>query len=163
MYDFFHKKDGMKNRQFYESSNIERMLWGYSIENLLKGIYVSTNFISVKENKNLLNKIFTHNLVYLAKKLDLSITDIEKRDLEFLRKCVVWAGKYPIPKSTNDVLLKERENIPIFINDTENNANNFDFLSSEFDKYHTILSTREFQRYNELFSKIEKIFNELNQ
>lgn len=85
-----------------------RFLIGLSFENLIKGI------LHAQGNKLIENgefaKLFSkHDLGYLVKKLDpskINITEEEKNILDELTLYVKWAGRYPLSKYSNDMIVK---------------------------------------------------------
>jgi len=85
------------------SSGTERMLIGFSLENIVKAILLL--------DKERVSKVFQkdgklswdkdgHNLIKLYEQTDLEITDVEAFFLELWQTCSLWAGRYPI--STNE-------------------------------------------------------------
>ncbi|MCU7877265.1 MAG: hypothetical protein KZQ84_10780 [Candidatus Thiodiazotropha sp. (ex Lucinoma borealis)] len=93
------------------SPRVERMLWGFAFENLFKGKIIK----DLKEQEEIsevpLNKIKSHNLIDLAMKANISLTDDEVFYLKIAQKCAIWAGRYPIPIK-KEQLAKRRE--PLF-------------------------------------------------
>jgi hypothetical protein len=77
---------------------IYRMLMGFSMENLLKGILIAEDLEAVVDGK--LNSVLdSHGLKDLAEKIGgLKFTKLEKRVLSELESYVLWAGRYPAPK-----------------------------------------------------------------
>jgi hypothetical protein len=78
------------------------MLWAYGFENIFKGMILaeikrSDNSITVVPVK----KIQGHSLLKLASKARLELTEKESFYLGVLEKCSVWAGRYPLPLSSN--------------------------------------------------------------
>ena len=69
--------------------NVYRMLCGMSLELLFKAIIVA-------KMKNV-PKI--HNLEELAVKAELKYSKKDKAILAILTECIVWGGRYPVPKS----------------------------------------------------------------
>ncbi len=68
---------------------VYRMLCGMALELAYKAIAVS-------KGKKV---ITTHNLVELAEEANVPLYDPKSRDvLELLTGCIVWDGKYPVPK-----------------------------------------------------------------
>lgn len=74
------------------------MLIGFAIENYLKGLWIEQNNIFTDDLIDKLpEQIKTHNLVSLAKSLNLELEDHEINALEFFTESVLWQGRYPIP------------------------------------------------------------------
>jgi hypothetical protein len=83
-----------------------RFLIGLSFENLIKGI-LHTQGHKVVQNGEFTKLFSKHDLVYLVSKLDPTRMSITKEELGILRELtpyVIWAGRYPIPKSHNDIM-----------------------------------------------------------
>ena len=77
----------------------ELMLRGYAIECLLKGIWVSQGNQIVQNGKYIgVTGANQHNLIELAKKVNLRLTNQEKDILIRLTNCVTGFGRYPIQK-----------------------------------------------------------------
>lgn len=80
------------------------MLYGFALENLLKGHWVLTDTSTImlvdgrvttewdKDNKG-------HNLIWLAGSQSISLDDAETQLLDFLTKVTTWGGRYPAPKN----------------------------------------------------------------
>jgi len=68
------------------------MLWGYAFETLLKGGYIRIKGTLEKEATDK-----GHDLIGLAKLLELEVRPGDVKILELLTKYIVWAGRYPIP------------------------------------------------------------------
>ncbi len=80
--------------------HVTLMIGGFAIENLLKGLLVSANGPWDQEGRFRLD---THNLMQLAQDTNLGLTDDERLVLERLEVFVKWAGRYPIPKTSDDM------------------------------------------------------------
>lgn len=87
---------------------VYRMLMGMSIEALLKGILVAQGEQILHRGK--LRKGFTtHDLGNLAQKVDpsaLTFSSDERKILKNLEPYIVWAGKYPLPRVANDLIVQ---------------------------------------------------------
>jgi hypothetical protein len=84
-----------------------RMLNGMSIETLLKGILVAQGESILDKNGKLNPTFSVHKLPELASKIDPTQFSFSADDLRILRETepyVVWAGKYPFPKSEKEVM-----------------------------------------------------------
>jgi hypothetical protein len=98
--------DWTKNRDItdWRYVPIYRMLMGFSLENLLKGILVAEGHAAIV-NKKLNPALGNHGLKTLADKVTgLKITKLEKRLLRDLEEYVLWAGRYPAPKQLTGVV-----------------------------------------------------------
>lgn len=85
-----------------------RFLIGLSFENLIKGI-LHAQGNKVTENGKFTKLFSKHDLGYLVKKLDpskINITEDENNILDELTPYVIWAGRYPLPKGWNDIIVK---------------------------------------------------------
>ena len=77
------------------------MLVGFSFECLLKGLLA--NAILTNRNKaafdseKLDNELKEHKLLVLVDKLGLQFSQRERRTLEEITECLIWAGRYPTP------------------------------------------------------------------
>jgi hypothetical protein len=85
------------------------LLLAFSIENLLKGLCASTSEHSnVKELKQLALPSRSHELVplsnTLAKDLDIYFDEQELDLLHVLEHYILWAGRYPSPRSIDDLI-----------------------------------------------------------
>jgi hypothetical protein len=69
-------------------SSVYEMLFGMSLELILKSIFVVSQ----------LDVPFTHNLVSLAEKLDIKLSQNEIQIFQLLTDSIVWDGRYPVPK-----------------------------------------------------------------
>jgi hypothetical protein len=76
------------------------MLFGLAIECYLKGIYVKQGN-KLAENGKLVKIPETnmHDLLGIANKVNISFSKAEKDILNHLKKNVLYAGRYPIPKN----------------------------------------------------------------
>ncbi|MGO9620239.1 MAG: hypothetical protein ACLPT6_02390 [Desulfobaccales bacterium] len=84
------------------------LLNGLAIENLLKGLWVKTNNPVVVVNGNLINELKTHKVITLIKDVNLkgvkfTLSDEERDLMVRLEKYVKWAGRYPIPKHSQEL------------------------------------------------------------
>lgn len=82
------------------------MLYGYSLECLLKGIYLVNNYGELDR------KIKSHNLIdifnfantQLSDEDKISLNDKEHYLLERLSTFTIWAGKYPLPLNFEELM-----------------------------------------------------------
>jgi hypothetical protein len=72
-----------------------QLLYGYALENLLKGIRIAKDPTLVSAGK-LNRKLTTHDLVELAKEAEFVLHVQEIPVAEALSKLSVWAGRYPV-------------------------------------------------------------------
>jgi len=74
------------------------MLFGLSIENALKGLWIDKYKEEIDTTiEKLPTKIMKHNLINLAKDVDIKLNKAEKKVLNQLTASIVWEGRYPIP------------------------------------------------------------------
>lgn len=84
---------------------VYKLLLGLSFENLLKGIVVAQrgSGSSVGKVEKDLTTHHMEDLLDLADLSSVSISDDEKSLLIDLEQYVVWAGRYPLPKRSEDL------------------------------------------------------------
>lgn len=96
------------------SARVERMLFGFSLENLIKAILL--------QNPEKLNHAFGrdgnlswgkdgHDLLKLFDEANISLSDTEKKFVEVWQTCAIWAGRYPLPKNEH-ALPRQRVGLP---------------------------------------------------
>lgn len=88
----------------YLEAHVYYMLWGYSIENLLKAIIVKKNS---EDDKKVISKLPTviksHDLLKLVESAHVSYLSRDYPDiLSKLKECIIWYGRYPVPISARD-------------------------------------------------------------
>jgi hypothetical protein len=71
------------------------LLYGFAIENALKGLIVAKQPGVVSESK-IGKEIHSHDLVVLAKRAGLALSKDECEALSLLSIIVEWAGRYPV-------------------------------------------------------------------
>lgn len=74
------------------------LLYGYALENLFKGIVVANNPALISDTK-LSSELTRHDLSFLAEKAHVSLSPGERKTCDRLTAIVVWAGRYPSPKT----------------------------------------------------------------
>lgn len=80
------------------------MIAGFMTENLLKAIVVKTaSSQGTVEPAVLLKEIKTHNLLKLATKAGVPVTEYGCELLQRLTCFAIWAGRYPVPVSVGDL------------------------------------------------------------
>ncbi|MBI5844423.1 MAG: hypothetical protein HZB23_07135 [Deltaproteobacteria bacterium] len=87
---------------------VQRMLWAYGFENLLKCIILAEFKLSNPYATEVPKNIIGHCLVKLAKDAHFTLSDQEEFYCGILEKCSVWAGRYPLPLSAGQ-MYKKRE------------------------------------------------------
>ena len=98
--------------------HVYRMLIGMSIESLLKGILVAQG-VNILDKNGKLNRDFTiHGLSVLASKIDPTQFTFSADELRVLKETepyIVWAGKYPFPKSPSEGMTKTHSSMDLEI------------------------------------------------
>jgi hypothetical protein len=72
-----------------------QLLYGYALENLLKGIWIAKD-PSLISTRKLNRKLASHDLVKLAKQAGFVLHIQEDPVAEALSQLSVWAGRYPV-------------------------------------------------------------------
>jgi hypothetical protein len=79
-----------------------QLLYGYAIENVLKGLIVFQRPDLIQEHE-LHGELTTHDLNELAKKAKVAVDQQHERPvLEALTRLSIWAGRYPIARGPSD-------------------------------------------------------------
>jgi hypothetical protein len=73
------------------------LLFGYAIENVLKGLIVA-NDSTIPDKTKLANELASHKLVDLAAAAHFQISGDEATVLEALTTLTEWAGRYPVAR-----------------------------------------------------------------
>ena len=84
-------------------SRATMLLAALTVENLLKGICVTKEPAFNKKSKF---SIKSHGLLDLARRADIVLNEDEQDLVERLESFVIWAGRYPIPLSHEEMLPK---------------------------------------------------------
>ncbi|MFC1666188.1 hypothetical protein ACFLZF_00555 [Nanoarchaeota archaeon] len=85
------------------TARIIRMLFSFSLENLVKRLLIKQNsnkYFNKEGNINFGRK--AHDLVRLFTEAQIKLNDEEKMYLEIWTKCAIFAGRYPIAKNEHD-------------------------------------------------------------
>jgi hypothetical protein len=78
------------------------MFMGLAIENLAKAIFVAREHYFGQENSK--PESLGHKLLDLFDRIQFEVNEAEYFLVERLEIFVVWAGRYPVPKSAKDML-----------------------------------------------------------
>jgi hypothetical protein len=78
---------------------VAAMLYGYSLELLAKGVLIAMSPLTPAKLNRLPKHLDTHNLERLVEDTKIPLDANEKEILPFLRDCVYWMGRYPVPLS----------------------------------------------------------------
>jgi hypothetical protein len=81
------------------------MLMGLAIENLAKAIHVAKSLASGIEKPN--PERFVHQLLELFEEIHFDINETEVFLIERLEVFVTWAGRYPVPKKSSEMLPRD--------------------------------------------------------
>jgi len=86
-----------------------RMLYGYSLENLIKGLLLSgekkANYLKTKgDTTKITFGLHGHDLEWLLGELEVQVTAEQKFFLDAWSISAEWYGKYPFPTDMNKVL-----------------------------------------------------------
>ncbi len=90
-----------------EIGPVAMMLYGLSIENLLKSVLIKKGGAF---NENGKFKYASHLLLNLMEKANIEITEEENFLLERLEQYIIWCGKYPAPLKVEGVLNRKFAN-----------------------------------------------------
>lgn len=164
--ELLNKKNFNQKYPTFWSPRVERMLWGYAFENLFKAKIISDFKKSEIIKEVPLSEIKSHDLLLLANKAKIELSDDEKFYLRVLEKCAVWAGRYPIPIKESQLPqtrkpIKNREEL------FERNNELCDLLLKgkikrtvvENDVLHSGVGTLELKLYDNLFLRIKNQIN----
>ena len=124
------------------SHNVQRMLWGYAFENLFKAFIIKNAKKNEGTRKVPLEKIKHHDLLKLASDSKIKLSEDEKLYLKVCEKCVLWAGRYPLPSKAHH-LLRFRRTMK---------------SRSEKEVMYSRVSNMEFDVYKNLFRRLTKEF-----
>jgi hypothetical protein len=106
----FEEKSSTRLPAFF-TARIERMLMGFSLENLIKAILLQTptkiQEVFVEEGRLSWGKD-GHNLLRLFKEAKIEISNLEEKYLAVWQECAIWAGRYPLPVNESGLPLKRK-------------------------------------------------------
>jgi len=109
----FHDRAPCRLPSFF-SARVERMLLGFSLENLVKAVLL--------QDEKWFNDVFSkegtlswgkdgHNLLKLFQQANVETSLMERKYLEAWQLCALWAGRYPLP--TKEIHLpRQRKPLP---------------------------------------------------
>jgi len=95
----------------YSSMQQALLLIGFSIENLLKGLWIKKHNPDDKiiNNDKINSKIITHKLSELANEIGIEFSQEEINTLNVFRELIEWKGRYPIPLNVTDYVNSNHE------------------------------------------------------
>lgn len=149
----------------YFPYRVIRMLFSYSLENLLKCLIVK-NYKSVKpeEYEIPFKKIDGHDLKELYLKAKVDFPDHYALYVSSWTKCSIWAGRYPLPKNA-DQMYQSRQSITSPEGDAVGEIR-FSFGKmdkiAERDILHTDISSQEYIAYIEMFDNLHQKATSIN-
>lgn len=161
----FHKKTEPPLPAFW-SAGAERMLMGFSLENLVKALILQdpskADQAFVREG-NLRWAVPSHDLPKLFAEAG---TDYDEQELIFLSlwtTCSTWAGRYPIPKNENELPRQRRpaesseELLRRRSREIEKAISSGTTLEPEqFDLLHSGVGAQEIEVYRNLFDRLRE-------
>lgn len=156
----------LKEIPLCHSTNIQRMLWAYSFENLFKVLII----LKLKDEENITEvpteDLKSHDLQQLAKKAKFNLSNDESFYLGVITKASIWAGRYPMPfnqhhvaksrasmGSREELLQRSRQQFEKF------RKGKIKRVVEESDILHTGISSFEIELYKILFDKLLKRYN----
>ena len=157
------KKNFNQKYPAFWTPGIESMLWGYSFENLFKAKII----LDLKESNGIKEipfpEIRRHDLLLLANKAKISLSDDEKIYLRILEKCALWAGRYPISTKESQIA-QTRKSVKTKEELTERSRKQFELYLKgkikrtivENDVLHSGVGTIELKLYEDLFNRIKE-------
>ena len=158
----------LTDRGFF-NYRVQRMLWAYAFENLLKLIILANYKISNPHATEIpFGEIKSHSLRSLARKAGVSLSEPEHFYCGVLEKCSVWAGRYPL-SIKQDQMYEQREPLPtqeaLFerskIMHEKYMKGEIPRIISESDVLHSGIGGEEFAVYQDLKNKLLKHSDEL--
>lgn len=144
--------DDLTRRAIF-NHKVQRMLWAFGFENLLKCLILANIKREKPEVREVpLDQIATHNLLWLSGEARVVLSKLESFYLGILAKCSEWAGRYPLPRRSNKMYDKR----------TALESQDFDRyqrgeiprLLDESDVLYTPLATMEYEQYRQLKDRL---------
>lgn len=159
---------GLTNK-YYFNHRVQRMLWAYGFENLLKMIILR----NVKnENSDITDipfqKIKSHSLICLSQVAKFDLSEPETFYFGVLEKCSVWAGRYPLPVKS-DQMYESRKALSSSEALLERSKQTWERyfkgeisrIESESDVMHSGISSGEYTVYKQTKLKLMKIAEDI--
>jgi hypothetical protein len=154
--------------RIYWYYRIIRMLWGYGFENVLKGIIIKNLKVTKSDIGSVpIDKIKTHNLVYLFKEAGFILNSDQEFYIKIVQKCSIWMGRYPLPakaehmyeqrkpmNSSAELLERSKSRFEKFIN------GEIERIECESDVLHSAIGDKEFRLIQELIILTKQKINE---
>jgi len=172
--DLFIKRDEYKNlfsdeviKFNFWTYRVIRMLWGYSFENILKGIIIKNYKKENPDAKEVpFKEIKSHNIIDLFKKAKIETTEEENFYIGITQKCSIWMGRYPLPikanqmyeqrksMSTSKELLERKKDLI-----KKHREGNIPRVFTESDVLHSGIGVSELKVIKALKEKLFKVFD----
>ena len=144
----------------YFPYRVIRMLFSYSLENLLKCVIIKNyKAVTPDENEIPIKEIDGHDLRVLYTKANVKFPNNYGLYLDSWTKCSVWAGRYPLPKNANQ-MYQSRQSITSSGGDVVGEIRfSFGKLDNivEKDILHTNISSQEYNSYIEMFDSLHQM------
>lgn len=144
----------------YFPYRVIRMLFSYSLENLLKSVIVKKyKDVTPDENEIPIKEIEGHDLRLLYTKANVKFSNNYGLYLDSWTKCSVWAGRYPLPKNANQMYQSGQSTTSSegdVVGEIRLSFGKLDKIV-EKDILHTIISSQEYNAYIEMFDSLHQI------
>jgi len=161
----FHKKTPPPLPSFW-SAGVERMLIGFSLENLAKALVLQdpdkAERVFAKEG-NLRWAEPSHDLPRLFAEASIDFDDNESIFLELWTSCATWAGRYPLPKNESRLPRQRKpaatreESTLQHLRESEKAIRSGTALRPEQnDLLHSGVGSQEIEVYRNLFSRLHE-------
>jgi len=146
------------------SPNVERMLMGFSLENLFKALILMNSENARRafsKHGNLAWDVASHDLLELAASAHVPLSEEEAHLLGVLSTCATWAGRYPLPMNEHQ-FPRRRKGAPNREMLNRRRRKEFDramkagtqILRSKHDQLHTNIGGDDLSCYRQLFDRL---------
>ena len=164
IFDYIFNKKTQRTHPILRLSGVERMLIGFSLENLIKAVILQdpkkANQAFAKKG-NLRWIVLSHNLQKLCKEAKVDFDEQELIFLNLWTTCSTWAGRYPLPKNENEL---PRHRKPVKSSDELLNSRIQEIEKSissgiplqieQYDLMHSGVGTQEITLYRNMFDRL---------
>ena len=154
----------------YFNARVQRMLWAYGFENLLKLVILARiKRENPSEREIPFGEIKSHNLKHLAQKARVELSESESFYFGVLERCSVWAGRYPLPLKSHQ-MYDSRRGFPSKEAADEHMRQTFEkYLTGEIpriecesDVLHSGVGQWEYSVYQQLKARLMKIVEDIS-
>ncbi|MCM2307996.1 MAG: hypothetical protein NDI91_11110 [Sulfuritalea sp.] len=146
------------------SPNVERMLLGFSLENLFKALILMSAENARRafaKQGNLAWSVASHDLLKLAASANVPLNREEEHLLDVLSTCAIWAGRYPLPMNEHQ-FPRRRKGAPHREMLNRRRRKEFEramkagteILRCKHDQLHTNIGGTELDCYRQLFDRL---------